>query len=68
MNADTSWALSSIMNVRDDMSSPRLTVLPVQTILKKQRPSSANPFFYVPASDDTHHLHPRPKLTQELSS
>ena len=62
MNADTSWALSSIMNVRDDMSSPRLTVLPVQTILKKQRPSSANPFFYVPASDDTHHLHPRPKL------
>jgi LysM repeat protein len=61
-NADTAWALSSIMNVRDDVSSPRLSVLPVQTIIKKQRPSSANPAFYVPASDDTHHQHPQPKL------
>jgi len=62
VNADTSWALSTIMNVRDDMSSPRLTVLPMQTILKKQRPSDPDPFIYIPASDDTHHDHPRPKL------
>jgi len=62
VNADTSWSLSSIMNVRDDVSSPRLTVLPVQTVIKKQRPSSEDPAFYIPASDDTQRDHPHPRL------
>lgn len=62
VNADTSWALSTIMNVRDDMSSPRLTVLPMQTVLKKQRPSSPDPSLYIPAGDDMHLEHPLPKL------
>ena len=62
VNADTSWALSTIMNVRDDPSSPRLTVLPMQTVLKKQRPSAPDPFLYIPAGDDMHHEHPTPKL------
>jgi hypothetical protein len=60
VNGDTAWALSSIMNLRDDMSSPRLTVLPVQTVIKKHRPSTPNPSLYIPASDDLLRAHPMP--------
>ena len=59
-NADTAWSLSSLMNVRDDTSSPRLTIMPIQTVLKKARPSDPNPSFYVPAGDDKQHMMPLP--------
>mmetsp|Transcript_59543 Transcript_59543/g.140278 ORF Transcript_59543/g.140278 Transcript_59543/m.140278 type:complete len:835 (+) Transcript_59543:252-2756(+) len=51
-NADTSWSLSTVLNVRDDNHSPRLTVLPLQTLVKKMRPSDPEPSFYLPADDN----------------
>eukprot|EP00286_Rhodomonas_abbreviata_P001098 CAMPEP_0181289584 /NCGR_PEP_ID=MMETSP1101-20121128/957_1 /TAXON_ID=46948 /ORGANISM="Rhodomonas abbreviata, Strain Caron Lab Isolate" /LENGTH=709 /DNA_ID=CAMNT_0023393809 /DNA_START=733 /DNA_END=2862 /DNA_ORIENTATION=- len=52
VNADTSWSLSTVLNVRDDDHSPRLTVLPLQTLVKKQRPGDAEPSLYLPADDN----------------
>jgi len=51
-NADTAWRLVSLLNVRDDDNSPRVTVLPLQTVPRRVRPADAEPAFYVPASDE----------------
>mmetsp|Transcript_3266 Transcript_3266/g.8206 ORF Transcript_3266/g.8206 Transcript_3266/m.8206 type:complete len:862 (-) Transcript_3266:194-2779(-) len=59
-NSDTSWSLPSIMNVRDDWSSPRITILPVVTVLQKMRPSHGEPSFYVPANENFSPAQPTP--------
>jgi hypothetical protein len=49
---DTSFDLKSVMNIRDDWSSPRITSLPVVTVIQKKVPGDDEPSFYLPASEN----------------
>ena len=49
---DTSFDLKSVMNIRDDWSSPRITSLPVVTVIQKKLPADDEPSFYIPASEN----------------
>jgi len=49
---DTSFDLKSVMNIRDDWSSPRITSLPVVTVVQKKLPADDEPSFYIPASEN----------------
>jgi hypothetical protein len=51
-NADTSWALVSVVNLLQDYSSPRLASLPIITLRKRQRPADPDPSFYILADDN----------------
>ncbi|EKX32098.1 hypothetical protein GUITHDRAFT_148849 [Guillardia theta CCMP2712] len=48
-NAHTSWILTNSINVRDDGGSPQLSSIPVHTVVKKARPSDADPHVFIPA-------------------
>jgi hypothetical protein len=51
-NADTSWALVSVVNLLQDYSSPRLASLPIISLRKRQRPADSDPSFYILADDN----------------